>query len=134
MVLKLAKPPRKAKSGEVINGQPTTHGQYIIVEVEWGKRKQGTRVDEYEFDTTTPLCSRVVSECTKSCQKRHTDFVNVNVDDVILPPLDLQITMQNANNRRCTKRVKAKEQVKKGRLETWALPAGTKQKLMQMQT
>ena len=50
VVLKIAKPPRKAKRGEVINGQPTNHGQYMIVEVEWGECKKGTRVDEYKFD------------------------------------------------------------------------------------
>ena len=57
VVLKIAKPPRKAKRDEVINGQPTNHGQYMTVEVEWGERKKGTRVDEYDFDTTMPLCS-----------------------------------------------------------------------------
>jgi hypothetical protein len=50
--------------GEVINGQPTNHGQYHVVEVEWGDqvRQGASETDLYKFETSE-LCANVLSAC-----------------------------------------------------------------------
>ena len=52
-VAKVAKPIRKAKLGGVINGQPTNHGQYYVLEIEWGDQVRGgaAEADLYKFET-----------------------------------------------------------------------------------
>ena len=65
----------------------------MIVEVEWGKRKTVTRHDHTTLLEGDFGVHRKLSE-------RHTNLVYV---DVILPPLNLQMKMQNANRRRAKK-------------------------------
>ena len=56
---KVVKPIQKAKLGEVINRQPTNHGQYHVVETESGDQVQqgASETDLYKFDTST-LCAK----------------------------------------------------------------------------
>jgi hypothetical protein len=128
---KVAKPIRKAKLGEVINGQPTNHGQYHVVEVEWGDqvRQGASETDLYKFETSE-LCANVLSTCGTAvgCKKRHTDLVYA---DVILPPFDLRMVSQaTGGSRRVRKRQRKEPAAQTNKPGFWMLPAGAKQKIL----
>ena len=128
-VAKVAKQPRKAQKGEVVMGQPTNHGQYWVVEVDWSSSVGSSKAhpQKVKFEVGE-MCSKTECVCgaARGCKKRHSHLVYV---DTILVPLDLGMVREGAPTRRQRKRQRQQQQ-RATKPEFWVLPPGSKQALL----
>ena len=126
-VAKIAKQPRKAQKGEVVMGQPTNHGQYWVVEVDWSSSVGSSKAhpQKVKFEVGE-MCSKTECVCgaARGCKKRHSHLVYV---DTILVPLDLGMVREGAPARR---QRKLQKQQQANKPEFWVLPPGSKQELL----